>query len=71
MTNNNPLHGMTLQKILEEMVDFLKGGETMGKEIPINCFTKDPSIKSSLTFLPKRHGHEPKLNNCILRFIRI
>ncbi|MEG1230400.1 MAG: VF530 family DNA-binding protein, partial [Flavobacterium sp.] len=46
MTNKDPLHGITLQKILEEMVEFFEGWETMGKEIPINCFTKDPSIKS-------------------------
>lgn len=53
MIHKDPLHGMTLQKILEELVDFFEGFEPLGKEIPINCFLKDPSIKSSLTFLRK------------------
>ncbi|WKW45908.1 VF530 family protein [Myroides sp. JBRI-B21084] len=53
MAHNDPLHGMTLQKILEELVAFFEGWETLSKEIPINCFTKNPSIKSSLTFLRK------------------
>ncbi|HUH25956.1 MAG TPA: VF530 family protein [Flavobacterium sp.] len=53
MTHKDPLHGTTLQMILEEMVEFFEGWETLAKEIPINCFTKDPSIKSSLTFLRK------------------
>lgn len=53
MTHKDPLHGVTLQTILEELVVFFEGWETLAKEIPINCFTKDPSIKSSLTFLRK------------------
>ena len=53
MTNKDPLHGMKLQTILEEMVEFFEGWESLGKEIPVNCFLKDPSIKSSLAFLRK------------------
>ncbi|WP_448247311.1 VF530 family protein [Thalassotalea agariperforans] len=49
---NNPLHGVTLATILEKLVATL-GWEEMGKRIKINCFTKDPSIKSSLKFLRK------------------
>jgi len=67
MTNNNPLHGMTLQKILEEMVEFFEGWETMGKEIPINCFTKDPSIKSSLTFLRKTPWAREKVEQLYIK----
>ncbi len=67
MTNNNPLHGMTLQKILEEMVEFFEGWETMGKEIPINCFTKDPSIKSSLTFLRKTPWARTKVEQLYIK----
>lgn len=47
---NNPLHGKKLEFILEELVDNL-GWEQMGYLVPINCFLKDPSIKSSLKFL--------------------
>jgi len=49
---NNPLHGVTLAQILEFLVEKY-GWEHMGKKINIRCFTHDPSIKSSLTFLRK------------------
>ena len=47
---NNPLHGITLEKILNELVAHY-GWEYMGYTINIRCFTNDPSIKSSLNFL--------------------
>ena len=50
--NNNPLHGLTLQKILEELVEKL-GWEKMATAVRIKCFSSNPSIKSSLTFLRK------------------
>lgn len=49
---NNPLHGITLEKILLHLVDHY-GWEEMGRRINIRCFNFDPSIKSSLTFLRK------------------
>ena len=49
---NNPLHGKTLQMILEHLVDYY-GWEELGKRINIRCFNFDPSIKSSLAFLRK------------------
>jgi uncharacterized protein (DUF2132 family) len=49
---NNPLHGKTLEAILTELVEFY-GWERLGRKIRINCFTSNPSIKSSLTFLRK------------------
>jgi uncharacterized protein (DUF2132 family) len=49
---NNPLHGKTLQAILEHLVDYY-GWEELGKRINIRCFNFDPSIKSSLAFLRK------------------
>ena len=52
MTANDPLHGKTLEAILNHLVDRF-GWEELGRRIRINCFTKDPSIKSSLTFLRK------------------
>ena len=48
----DPLHGITLEKIVTELVD-LYGFEHLGYLIPINWFNSDPSIKSSLTFLRK------------------
>jgi uncharacterized protein (DUF2132 family) len=47
---DNPLHGITLQKLLEELVQRL-GWEELGRRITIRCFTHDPSIASSLKFL--------------------
>lgn len=52
MTSNDPLHGKTLEAILNHLVAHF-GWEELGRRIRINCFTKDPSIKSSLTFLRK------------------
>jgi uncharacterized protein (DUF2132 family) len=46
----NPLHGITLERIVTELVAHL-GFPRMAKEVRIRCFELDPSIKSSLTFL--------------------
>ncbi len=47
---NNPLHGKTLEEIVVYLVSFY-GWKELGERIRINCFRKDPSIKSSLKFL--------------------
>lgn len=47
---NNPLHGKTLEMILQHLVDQF-GWEEMGRRIKIRCFTDNPSISSSLMFL--------------------
>ena len=49
---NNPLHGLTLQHIVETLVEKL-GWEQMHEQVKINCFKSDPSVKSSLKFLRK------------------
>lgn len=46
----NPLHGVTLERLLNELVSFY-GWEEMGRQIDIRCFTHEPSISSSLKFL--------------------
>lgn len=50
--NKDPLHGLSLEKILIALVDHY-GWEELGRRIDIKCFNIDPSIKSSLTFLRK------------------
>lgn len=50
--SKDPLHGITLQKIVENLVDFY-GFDTLGELIKIKCFNQNPSVKSSLTFLRK------------------
>ena len=47
---NNPLHGMTLEKIVHSLQDFY-GWDGLADRIDVRCFTHEPSIKSSLKFL--------------------
>jgi uncharacterized protein (DUF2132 family) len=47
---NNVLHGITLEKLVTELVTFY-GWYNLGRQIDIRCFTHDPSIASSLKFL--------------------
>jgi len=49
---NNPLHGVTLEMIVTNLVDRY-GWDGLAQRIDINCFKSDPSIKSSLKFLRK------------------
>ncbi|MBT0664708.1 VF530 family DNA-binding protein [Geobacter pelophilus] len=46
----NPLHGITLEKLLSELIEHY-GWEQLGKRIDIKCFSNNPSIGSSLKFL--------------------
>lgn len=50
--SNDPLHGKTLQFIVEFLVEKY-GWLELGNKIRIKCFQIDPSVKSSLTFLRK------------------
>jgi uncharacterized protein (DUF2132 family) len=49
-TSKDPLHGITLQQIVEQLVDFY-GFDTLSELIKIKCFSDNPSVKSSLTFV--------------------
>ncbi|HLP65135.1 VF530 family protein [Flavobacterium sp.] len=64
--SNNPLHGITLQKMLEQLVDFY-GFDTLGELIKIKCFNDNPSIKSSLTFLRKTDWARKKVEQLYIR----
>jgi len=46
----DPLHGVTLEMVVTRLVERY-GWEELGRQIPIRCFTNNPSLKSSLTFL--------------------
>lgn len=48
----DPLHGITLENILNQLVQ-RHGWSEMGRRIPIRCFQFNPTVKSSLTFLRK------------------
>lgn len=49
---NNPLHGKTLEHIVNALVEHF-GWHELGNRIDIRCFKNDPSVKSSLKFLRK------------------
>ena len=66
---NNPLHGVKLKDILEALVATY-GWEKLGAKININCFKKDPSIKSSLTFLRKTPWARDKVEQLYLNMIQ-
>lgn len=62
----NLLHGITLQKMVEQLVD-LYGFDTLSELIKIKCFTENPSIKSSLTFLRKTDWARKKVEELYLK----
>lgn len=71
MTNiqpNNPLHGITLEMILNQLVKQY-GWAELGKRIPVKCFTADPSIKSSLKFLRQTPWARRKVEDLYLKSI--
>ena len=63
---NNSLHGVTLLKMLEFLIDKY-GWETLGENIPIRCFTYNPSLKSSLTFLRKTPWAREKVERLYIK----
>jgi uncharacterized protein (DUF2132 family) len=62
----NPLHGITLQKIVEDLVDFY-GFDTLAELIKIKCFSSNPSVKSSLTFLRKTDWARKQVEDLYIR----
>lgn len=65
---NNPLHGITLEMMLNSLVDDY-GWEKLGRVIPIQCFRNDPSIKSSLKFLRRTPWARQKVEDLYLQSI--
>lgn len=56
----NPLHGITLAMMLEQLVAHY-GWAELGERIPVRCFQHDPSLKSSLIFLRKTEWARTKV----------
>jgi uncharacterized protein (DUF2132 family) len=65
----NPLHGMTLEKIVTALADYY-GWEGLGERIPVRCFTHDPSVGSSLKFLRKTPWARDKVESLYLFMLR-
>ena len=62
---NNPLHGITLKTIVEQLVETY-GWEELAVRIRINCFYENPSISSSLKFLRKTPWARTKVEELYL-----
>jgi uncharacterized protein (DUF2132 family) len=61
----DPLHGKTLEMILNHLVDYY-GWQELGSIIKINCFNNNPTKKSSLTFLRKTPWARQKVEKLYL-----
>ncbi len=73
MTNqqpNNPLHGITLEMVLTQLVEKF-GWEELGNQISIKCFIDNPSIKSSLKFLRKTPWARKKVEDLYLKSSKV
>ena len=66
LSSKDPLHGITLQKIVEKLVHYY-GFDTLGELINIKCFKDNPSIKSSLTFLRKTDWARKKVEELYIK----
>ena len=65
---NNPLHGVTLEMILNQLVK-QHGWAELGNRIPIKCFNENPSIKSSLKFLRQTPWARKKVEDLYLKSV--
>jgi uncharacterized protein (DUF2132 family) len=63
---NNPLHGVTLERMLREMVERF-GWEGLARDIPINCFRVEPSMSSALKYLRKAPRARAKVETMYAR----
>lgn len=63
---NNPLHGVTLEMMLNQLVAQY-GWAELGKRIPVKCFTENPSLKSSLKFFRKTPWARKKVEDLYLK----
>jgi uncharacterized protein (DUF2132 family) len=67
--SRDPLHGVTLEAILQQLVDRY-GWSEMGRRIDIRCFNFDPSIKSSLQFLRRTPWARAKVEAMYVEMVR-
>lgn len=66
---NNPLHGITLEMMLHYLYNTY-GWEQLHYHVPVNCFSANPSIKSSLTFMRKTPWARAKVEALFLHITR-
>ena len=66
---DNPLHGVTLAQLLNELVSFY-GWDALGQKIEIRCFTHDPSVASSLKFLRRTPWARERVESLYIEMVR-
>ena len=65
---NNPLHGITLEMMLRQMVDRF-GWEGLARDVPLRCFIVEPSLTSALRYLRKAPRARRKVEDVYRRFV--
>jgi len=65
----NPLHGLTLEMIVTQLANHY-GWHALGTQIPIRCFTHEPSVGSSLKFLRRTPWARDKVESLYLFMLR-
>jgi uncharacterized protein (DUF2132 family) len=65
----NPLHGVTLEAMLQSLVVHF-GWPGLAEQLPVRCFSQDPSISSSLKFLRKTPWAREKVESLYLFMLR-
>ncbi|WP_150429576.1 VF530 family DNA-binding protein [Dechloromonas sp. CZR5] len=66
---NNPLHGVKLEMILQQLVAHY-GWDELGRQIDIRCFNHEPSIASSLKFLRRTPWARERVESLYLYMLR-
>ncbi|MBK7579347.1 MAG: DUF2132 domain-containing protein [Myxococcales bacterium] len=65
----NKLHGITLERIVTELVEHY-GFPELGNLVNIRCFQADPSVASSLKFLRRTPWARAKVEELYLFMLR-
>jgi uncharacterized protein (DUF2132 family) len=65
---NNPLHGVTLETMLRQMVERF-GWEGLARDVPLKCFLVAPSMTSALKYLRKAPRARQKVEEVYVRFL--
>ncbi|QYM77656.1 VF530 family protein [Horticoccus luteus] len=68
-SSNDPLHGVTLERLLTELVEQF-GWAELSQHVNIRCFQFDPNLKSSLVFLRKTPWARTKVEQLYVRWKR-
>jgi len=63
---NDPLHGITLENVVNQLVEHY-GWDELGSKINIRCFNDNPSLKSSLKFLRKTYWARLKVEKLYIK----